>query len=91
MAPCILPNSCRPDPSTVHTINQAFLAENSNTDTSTPHKTQVSQLCNFMEECQAEALMRKAELHDEKDINRHNKQREDGKRHILKIHQLHQL
>ena len=78
------PNSCRSDPSSVHAINQAFLAELSNTDINTPYKTQVRQLCNFREECQAEALMPKVELQEVKEINGRRKEREGGKRHVLK-------
>jgi hypothetical protein len=78
------PNSCRPDLSSVHSINQAFLAEISNVDISTPYKTQVRRLCNLMDEYQAETLMLKEELHDVKEIIRCRKEREGGKRKILK-------
>ena len=78
------PNSCGPDPASVHAINQAFLTEISNTGVGSPHITQIRRLCNFMEEYQAEAIMLKEELKDAKEINRCRKEREGGKRHILK-------
>ena len=62
--PALYPNSCRPDPSFIHSVNQAFLAEISKTDLDTPYKTQVCQLCNFMEEFQAEVVMLREELKD---------------------------
>ena len=82
--PPLYPNSCRPDSASVHAINQAFLTEISNTDISSPHVTQIHQVCNFMEEYQVEAIMLKEELKDIKEINRRHKERECGKRHILK-------
>ena len=78
------PDSCRPDPSSLHSINQAFLAEFSNINISTPYKTQVRRLCNLTEEYQAEALMLKVELHEVKEIVGRRKERECGKRKILK-------
>src|SRR5438552_1225303 len=78
------PNSCRPDPSSVHSINQAFLTEISNIDISTLYKTQVCRLCNLMEEYQAETVMLKAELQEVKEIIGHRKEREGGKHKILK-------
>jgi hypothetical protein len=78
------PNSSPPDPASAHTINQAFLAEISNSDIASPYKTQVRRLSNFMERYQAEALMYKIELDDVKEINARRKERESGKRHVLK-------
>ena len=78
------PDSSLPDPASTHTINQAFLAEISNSDMVSPYKTQVRRLINFMEQCQAEAYMYKTELNDVKEINSRRKEREGGKRHILK-------
>jgi len=78
------PNSSPPDPASVHTINQAFLAEISNSDIASPYKTQVRRLRNFMERYQAEALMYKMELDDVKEINARRKERDSGKRHVLK-------
>src|SRR5438105_2590030 len=78
------PNSCRLDPSSVHSINQAFLTEIFNIDISTPYKTQVHRLCNLMEEYQAETVMLKAELQEVKEIIGRRKEREGGKRKILK-------
>ena len=46
--PAFYPNSCRPDPSSVHSINQAFLTEISETNLPTPYKTQVRRVYNFM-------------------------------------------
>ena len=82
--PLLYLNSCRPDSASVHAINQAFLTEISNTDISSPHVTQIHRVCNFMEEYQVEAIMLKEELKDIKEINRRHKERECGKRHILK-------
>jgi len=82
--PAFYPDSCRPDPSIAHSINQAFLAEISNTDLSTPHKTQLCRVCNFMEEYQVEAIMLRKELHEVKEINGRRKEREGGKRWFLK-------
>lgn len=82
--PALYPNSCRPDPSSIHSVNQAFLAKISKTDLDTPYKTQVRRLCNFMEEFQAETVMLREELKDVKEINGRRKERECGKRHILK-------
>jgi len=78
------PNSCRPEPSSVHTINQAFLTEIANATLGTPYKTHVRRLCNFMEEFQAENVMLKVELREVKEINGRRKEREGGKRMILK-------
>src|SRR2546421_1231123 len=50
--PTFYPNSCCPDASSIHSINQAFLAEISKVDLGTPYKTQVRRMCNFMEEFQ---------------------------------------
>ena len=82
--PTFYPNSCRPDPTSIHAINQAFLAEIHNTDLSTSCKTQVRRLCNFIEEYYAEAAMLKKELHEVKEINGHRKERETQKRWFLK-------
>ena len=78
------PNSCRPDPSSVHAVNEAFLAQLEDINISTPYKTQVRRLCNFMEEYQAEALILKTELEQVKEINGRRKERANRKRHILK-------
>jgi len=82
--PTFYPNSCRPDPASVHPINQAFVAEITKLDLGTPYKTQVRRVCNFMEEYQAEAVMLRAELQDVKEINGRRKEREGGKRQVLK-------
>lgn len=79
------PNSCRPNPSSVHSINQAFLTEIANVAAvTTPYKTHIRRLCNFMEEIQAENVMLKVELQEVKEVNGHRKEREGGKHAILK-------
>jgi len=78
------PNSCRPDPSSVHAVNEAFLAQLEDINISTLYKTQVCRLCNFMKEYQAEALILKTELEQVKEINEQRKERANRKRHILK-------
>ena len=82
--PAFYPNSCRPDPSSIHSINQAFLAEISNINLSTPYKTQVRRVCNFMEKYHTEAVMLKKELHEVKEINGRRKEKEGAKRIFLK-------
>ena len=78
------PDSSLLDSASTHTINQVFLAEISSSDMVSPYKTQVRQLVNFMEQCQAEALIYKTELNDVKEINSCRKEKEGGKRHVLK-------
>jgi DDE superfamily endonuclease len=78
------PNSSRPDPSTLHSINQAFLTEISNINIGTPFKTHVRRLNNLTEQYQAENVILKSELHEVKEINGLRKERQGGKRMILK-------
>jgi hypothetical protein len=63
------PNSCRSDPSSIHSINQTFLAEIATTDLGTPYKTHVRRVCNLMEEFQAENVILKVELKEVKEIS----------------------
>jgi Tc5 transposase DNA-binding domain len=78
------PTSSPPDPTTAHSINQAFFTEISNSNVTSPYKTQVRRLSDFMEHYQAEALIYKTELNEVKKINGRRKEREKGKRHVLK-------
>lgn len=79
-----LPNSSPPDPSVLRSTNQAFLTEISTADISTPVKTHMRRLSGISERLQARVDILEVEVNEIKMVNAQRKERQCGKRLILK-------
>ena len=79
------PTSSPPnDPTTLRSTNHAFLAEISRKNIETPIKIQVQRLANMTERLQADVTILKEEIKEVKDVHAKRKERQSGKRFILK-------
>ena len=76
--------SSPPDPSTLHTTNQAFLSDFTSSDINQKYKNHVRRLSGITEHLQTEVTILKKELTEIKAIYGKRKERASGKRVILK-------
>ena len=79
-----LPTSSPPDPSILRSTNQAFLAEISVAEIATPVKTHMRRLSGITERLQARVDILEVEVNEIKMVNAKRKERQCGKRLILK-------
>jgi hypothetical protein len=78
------PTSSPPDPTTLQSTNQAFLAEIFNTDIATLIKTQVRRLTSMTERLQVDVTILQKEMKEVKEVHGQRKERQSGKHITLK-------